>query len=162
MTCTYRDAIFCYRSSLRFDKRSLANVPSMTAWGFKVPRDGPKRRMVRGLLPSCHGCITEPIVGRLAPPPAKAPPGPLTQRGPSSDSPPPSCYNPPQTTRFPWATIQNLCMFLYSDPQSQPIPFMNPSKVLPITIKLQLPSNIPSLCTATAFPPSLLCTMHVS
>lgn len=31
-----------------------------------------QRRMVRGLLPSCHGSIPKPIIGCLAPPPAKA------------------------------------------------------------------------------------------
>lgn len=92
---------FCYRSGLHFDKCPLTDLPLMTAQRFTLARDGPKRRMVRGLPPPCHGCSPEPSIGCLALLPAKAAPGPLTRRGPSSGSPPSSCYVPPQPSPLP-------------------------------------------------------------
>lgn len=93
--------LFCYRSGLYFDKCSLTDLLSMMAQGFTLARDRPKRRMVRGLLSSCHGCSPKPIISCLASLSAKAPPEPLTRCRSSSGSPPPSCYVPPQSIPIP-------------------------------------------------------------
>ena len=67
--------LFCCRSGLYFDKCSLAVLPSLMARRFTLARDEPKRRMVRGLLPSCHSCSSKPIISCLASLPAKTSPG---------------------------------------------------------------------------------------
>lgn len=97
------------------------------------------------------------VATTAAPAPAKAHPGPLTWWGCQSLAAHPIFIHPHPGQ--PCSTIQTLCMFLSSSPQSPSIPFVSPAKVLLITTNFQLPSSIQSLFSATALLPSQLHAM---
>lgn len=145
--------LFCCRFCLHFDKCCLTDLPLTMALGFMLAGDGPKRRMVRWLLPSCHGCIPNPTTGCLAPSPAKTLPGPPIQWGQVLAA---HLY---LDASFPNPVISSdLC----SDPQFQPTLFMDQIKAFPIAMKLQLPSNIPLLCSHSSTLTALHCASQLT
>ena len=154
--------LFCCRSSLHFDKCSLADLPSMITRGLHLPETGPRGERWEGFLHHDMAAGLSPASAALLCHQPKPLLGHLHSVGQALAAHLCLATSLPSPALYPWTTIQNLCMFLCSNPQSQLIPFMDPSKILPITINLQLPSNMPSLCTATALPHSLLRTMHLS